>query len=336
MLHRLNFICKYLRYLIVILLLIGCQKTDKSTIILRASHLSNETHTWFIAFEYFAEILKERSDGRLILENYHSEQLAKEIEAIRLIQAGVIDMTVTASTLNNWTEIAAFCEVPFLLRDSVDMNNLIHGELGKRIELEIKEATGLRPIGYFQRGPRHLTSNRPIRHPDELKGLIIRVPNVPSYVTAWEAMGAKPTPMALSEIFTSLQQGTIDAQENPFAMINSAGFAEVQDYVNLTSHVVSWAYPVIGEERFQSLPDDLKGIFVQAAKDMQKYERGLFLKNERIVQDELKSKGMTFVEVDKDAFAEKCKESIYNGFSPEMQKVYAQIMDIKKNRDEVH
>lgn len=314
------------------LLLVACKPTNEPEFLFRASHLVNESHSWYQAFEYFAKILAERSDGRIKLENYPSEQLAKEIEAIRLIQTGVIDMTITGSTLNNWIEIVSFCEMPFLLRDSLDMNELINGPIGQRMAKEIKEKIGLRPIAYFQRGARHLTSNRPIKHPDDLKGLIIRVPNVPSFVTAWEALGAKPTPMAFSEVFTSLQQGTIEAQENPFAMINAAGFAEVQDYINLTGHVVSWAYPIIGEKQYQRLPDDLKSIFDECAADMQRYERQLFVSSKSKIQAELKSKGMEFIEVDTDAFAEKCRQAIFESLSPEMQDIYNQIQEMKKKR----
>ena len=303
-----------------------CSQEKEPEFLLHASHLVSESHTWYQAFEYFAEILEERSNGRIVVKNYHSEQLAKEIEAIRLIQAEVIDMTTTGSMLNNWIEIVAFCELPFLLRDSVDMKNLINGPIVKRMELEMKEKTGIRPIGYFQRGPRHLTSNRPIRHPDDLNGLIVRVPNVPSFVTAWQALGAKPTPMAFSEVFTSLQQGAIEAQENPFAMIKSSGFYEVQDFVNLTEHVISWTYPVIGEKQYQAFPEDLKRIFDKAAMDMQHYEHQLFIKNERMVQDELKALGMEFIEVDKEAFGNKCRQKIFESLSPGMQKIYSEIL----------
>jgi len=307
-------------------MLVQCSSKKEPEFLLRSSHLVNDQHTWFKAFEYFSEILEERSDGRIILENYSSEQIAKEIEAIRMIQTEVIDMTVTGSILNNWIDVMAFCELPFLLRDSVDMKNLINGPIGKRMEYEMLNTTGLRTLGYFQRGPRHLTANRPIKHPDDLKGLIVRVPNVPSFVTAWSALGAKPTPMAFSEVFTSLQQGTIEAQENPYALIKAAGFSEVQKYLNVTSHVVSWTYPVIGEKQFQKFPEDLKKIFLECAADMQIYEHELFIENEKKVQQELKSKGMTFVIVDKDAFNEKCKDAIYNSLSPEMQEVYHQIL----------
>lgn len=318
--------------IIALTLLTQCSNKSEPEFLLRASHLVNENHAWYKAFEYFAEILEERSNGRIKVENYHSEQLAKEIEAIRLIQAGVIDMTTTGSMLSNWIDIVVFSEMPFLLRDSIDMHALVNGPIGQRMTREMREKTGIRPIGIFQRGPRHLTSNRPIRHPDDLKGLIIRVPNVPSFVTAWEALGAKPTPMAFSEVFTSLQQGTIEAQENPFAMINNAGFAEVQKYLNLTAHVVSWTYPVIGEKQYQAFPDDLKAIFDQAARDMVHFEHQMFLSNEKSVQAELKKKGMEFVEVDKEAFAEKCRETIYNSLSPEMQKIYQQVEEMKKQR----
>lgn len=321
-----KFAAKSLLLLLAFLLLINCKPNkDQPEFLLRTALLVKEDHTWYQAFAYFGEILEERSKGRIKVQLYPSEQLAKEIEAIRLIQAEVIDMTTTGSTLTNWFEVATFCELPFLIEDPANMVRYIDGPLGKQIEEEMIKKTGLRAVAHFQRGPRHLTSNRPIKHPNDLNGLIIRVPNVPSFVSTWKALGAKPTPMAFSEVFTSLQSGTIEAQENPFAMINDAGFAEVQKYVNLTGHVVSWVYAVMGEKQFQKLPPDLQEIFLQAGRDMQAYERRLFLENENKVQEELKAKGMEFIEVDKEAFQKKCEKAIYDSLSPEMQQIYNQL-----------
>jgi len=290
--------------------------------------LVKENHTWYKAFKYFGELLSKRSGGRIKLQVYPSEQLAKELEALRLIRAGVIDMTISASSLTNFAEIITFSDMPFLLRDTLAMHKLINSHIGKRIEREMIEKIGIRPIGYFQRGERHLTSNRPIKHPNDLDELIIRVPNAPSYVVAWKAIGAKPTPMAFSEVFSSLQQGTIEAQENPFAMIKNAGFSEVQKYLNLTGHVISWGYPLVGEKQFQKLPDDLKEIFLQAAKEMQTYEHRLFLENESKVQEELKAAGMIFVKVDKNAFIKNGEKAVYESLSPEMREVYDEIKKI--------
>ena len=149
-------------------------------------------------------------------------------------------------------------------------------------------------------------------------------------MVAWKAIGAKPTPMAFSEVFSSLQQGTIEAQENPFAMIKNAGFSEVQKYLNLTGHVISWGYPLVGEKQFQRLPDDLKVIFLQAAKEMQIYEHRLFLENESKVQQELKAAGMIFVKVDKNAFIENGEKAVYESLSPEMQEIYDEIKKITR------
>lgn len=325
--HRLPFKIHGIWRILVLPLLLGsllctCDRAPKPDYTLRAALWANERHTWYLAMESFAAEVSEKSGGRIAVEVYPSEQLAKEIEAIRLIQAGVIDMTVTGSLLSNWIEIATFCELPFLLQNETDRDALLNGPIGQRVEREMLERTGLRPLGHFIRGPRHLTANRPITHPDQLEGMIVRVPNVPSFVTAWEAMGAKPTPMAFSEVFTGLQQGTIDGQENPFALILNAGFPEVQSHINLTEHVMSWSYAVIGEEQFQALPPDLQAIIEEAARNMQAYEHELFVTNETQVKAELQKRGMTFVEVDKAAFQAKCEAAIYESLSPEMREVY--------------
>jgi tripartite ATP-independent transporter DctP family solute receptor len=316
--------------IILVVLASACSyQTDKKPeFLFKASMLVKENHTWYRAFVHFGELIEHRSGGRMKVEVYPSEQLAKELEAIRLIRAEVIDMTISAGSLTNFAEILTFSDMPFLLRDTLAMHKLINSSIGKRIEREMIEKIGLRPIGYFQRGERHLTSNRPIRHPDDLNELIIRVPNAPSYVVAWKALGAKPTPMAFSEVFSSLQQGTIEAQENPFAMIKNAGFSEVQKYLNLTGHLITWGYPIIGEKQFQRLPQDLKTIFLEAAEEMQVYEHRLFLENETKVQQELKNAGMTFVEVDKTAFMKNGEKAVYESLSPEMQEVYQSIKKI--------
>ena len=317
---------RHLTLSLLLLLNYGCRPAEREPeILLRASLLVAEDHTWFRAFEYFGEILEERSEGRIVLQTYPSEQLAKEIEAIRMIQAGVIDMTSTSSLLSNWTEIMTFCEMPFFMESMEQVDELMSGTLGERIQEAVIRDTGLRPVGYFQAGPRHLTSNRPIRHPDDLTGLVIRIPNIPAFVTAWEALGAKATPMAFSEAFTSLQQGVINAQENPLPLTKMAGFYEVQDYVNLTSHVFGWTHPVIGEAQFQRFPDDLKAIFLDCARDMQRYERELYEANALRTRQELEALGMTFLEVDREAFVATCGDAVYNTLSPDMQALYRML-----------
>jgi tripartite ATP-independent transporter DctP family solute receptor len=316
--------------IIVLGLAVGCrQDADAPEYVFRLGHVANTDHTWHKATEYFSEILHERSNGRISVEVYPNEQLGKGIELIRSIKTGIADMTITGGTLQNWTDIVAFSDMPFIFRDTTHMRKLAEGSLGKAMEHRILDETGIRIVTYFARGPRHLTSNRPIRHPSDLNGLIIRIPNVPSYTFAWSALGANPTPMALSEVFTSLQQGTIEAQENPLAMIRSTNLYEVQDYVNLTTHVLSWAYVVVGDAQFKRMPDELQDLFMEAAKDMQDFEHSLFLEKEQILREDLESKGMTFVEVDQEAFRAIGAPAVYRKLSVEMKTFYDKIIAIQ-------
>ena len=316
-----------MRYLALLLLplLCTCGRAPKAEFPLRASVLVAEGHTWHRALVHFGELLEKRSEGRITLEVYPSEQLAKEIEAIRMIQAGVIDMTTTSALLSNWTEIMTFAEMPFLNNSMAEVDSMLNGPVGQRIERDMIEHTGLRPVGYFQAGPRHLTANRPVRTPDDLKGLIIRIPSIPAFITAWDALGAKTTPIAFSEVFTALQQGVINAQENPLPLTQMLAMYEVQEYVNLTSHVFGWTYPVIGEKQFQRFPPELRTIFLECAAEMQAYERQLFLENDARVRADLEARGMKFVEVDREAFRQKHGLAIYRTLSPEMQAVYREL-----------
>ena len=302
---------------------------NQQTFTFKAGHVANTDHTWHKALDYFSEILHERSDGRIILKVFPNEQLGKEIELIRSIKTGIADMTITGGSLQNWTDIVGFSDMPFIFRDSVHMKKLVDGPIGKEMEKRILEETGIRIITYFIRGPRHLTSNRPITSPDDLNGLIIRVPNVPSYTVAWDALGANPTPMAMSEVFTSLQQGTIEAQENPLAMISSTNLFEVQDYVNLTAHVLSWAYVVMGDRQFQAMPPELQEVFLEAAEEMQQFEHRVFLENQTKLRDYLESKGVEFIEADVTSFRQKGSEAVYQSLSDEMKDIYNRIVAIE-------
>jgi tripartite ATP-independent transporter DctP family solute receptor len=304
-------------------------KKNQQSFIFKAGHVANTDHTWHKALEYFSDILIERSDGKIIVKVFPNEQLGKEIELIRSIKTGIADMTITGGSLQNWTDIVGFSDMPFIFRDSVHMKKLVDGQIGNEMEKRILEETGIRILTYFIRGPRYLTSNRPIRSPDDLNGLIIRVPNVPSYTVAWGALGANPTPMALSEVFTSLQQGTIEAQENPLAMISSTNLFEVQDYVNLTAHVLSWAYVVIGDRQFQAMPPDLQEIFMEATIDMQHYEHQLFLKDQSRLRDHLESKGMEFIEADISSFRQIGSQAVFQSLSDEMKDIYNRIVAIE-------
>ncbi|SMF51976.1 tripartite ATP-independent transporter solute receptor, DctP family [Tistlia consotensis] len=294
---------------------------------LKLGHLANEDNIWHKACLKFAEEVARLTDGKVEVQVFPNETLGKEIDLINGMQLGTVDMTITGESLQNWAPKAALLALPYAYTSLKQMDAVASGPIGKEIEQEILEKAKIRPLAYFARGPRNLTSNRPIKSPADLNGLKLRVPNVPLFVNVWNALGAQPTPMAFSEVFTALQNGTIDAQENPLALIKSASFFEVQKYVNLTEHVRSWIYLAIGEKSFAKLTPDEQKAVQEAAKTAQAYERQLFLADEDKLTGELKAKGMTFVEVDKAAFAAKAKDavlaSVKEEIRPTVEKIFA-------------
>nr|WP_297459667.1 TRAP transporter substrate-binding protein [uncultured Halomonas sp.] len=308
--------------------LIGTQAASAADFTLKFGHLASDQHIWNKSAMKFKELVEENSEGRIEVQVFPNGQLGNEMALINSIQLGTADMTITGESLQNWAPKAAMMAVPYLFRDSEHLRETVTSEIGDEIEAQITEATGLVPIAWFERGPRQLTSNRPIQTPDELNNLSLRVPNVPLFVDTWQALGAKPVPMAFSEVFSALQQGTIDAQENPLALIESASFSEVQDYVNVTDHVRSWIYVVIGQNKLQSMPEELQQVVLDAAKEMQAYHAKLFKEEQKRLKQTLQEEGMEFIEVDQQAFAEQATPAVLESLTEEQKAIYEAIQDL--------
>lgn len=288
---------------------------------LKLGHLANESNPWHKASVKFGAELSRLTDGRISVEVFPNESLGKEVDLINGMQLGTVDMTITGESLQNWAPMAALLAVPYAYKSIDHMDQVAGGDIGDLIKAQIVEKAKIRPIAHFARGPRNLTSNRAIPSPDDLNGLKMRVPNVPLFVDVWKALGANPGPMAFSEVFTALQNGTIDSQENPLALIRSANFNEVQSHINMTEHVRSWIYLTIAESTWQKLSAKDQNAVLQAAALAQAYERGLFEASIAADRAYLEGKGMTFVEVDGAAFAAKAKDAVLANVNDEIKPI---------------
>lgn len=294
---------------------------------LKLGHLANEENIWHKSAVKFGEEVKALTEGRVEVEVYPNESLGKEIDVINGMQLGTADMTITGESLQNWAPKAALLALPYAYKSLDHMDQVASGEIGQQIEAEIIEKAGIRPLTYFARGPRNLSANREITTPDDLNGFKLRVPNVPVFVAAWQAIGANPTPMAFSEVFTSLQNGTIEGQENPLALFKSGGFYEVQKVVNKTEHVRSWIYLTISERSWEKLSEADQAAVMEAAKRTQAYERELFLADEQALVADLEGRGVKFVEVDQAAFAAKAKDAVIASVPEEIRPLAEQIFN---------
>lgn len=292
---------------------------------IKLGHLANEENPWHKASVKFGEELNRLTEGRIEVEVFPNESLGKEIDLINGMQLGTVDMTITGESLQNWAPMAALLAVPYAYKSTEHMDEIASGEIGDNIKAQIIEKVQIRPIAYFARGPRDLTSNREIKTPDDLNGLKMRVPNVPLFVDVWKALGANPGPMAFSEVFTSLQNGTIESQENPLALIRSANFYEVQKFVNMTDHVRSWIYLTMAESTWNKLSEEDQSAVMEAAQAAQAYERDLFNASLEEDREFLESKGMTMVEVDGAAFQAKAKDAVLANVNDEIKPIVEEL-----------
>ena len=294
---------------------------------LKLGHLANEENIWHQAALHFAEEVAAGTEGRVEVQVFPNESLGKEIDVINGMQLGTADMTITGESLQNWAPKAALLALPYAYRSLEHMDEVAAGEIGDQIEAEIIANADISLLTYFARGPRNLSANRAITTPAELNGFKLRVPNVPLFVTAWQALGANPTPMAFSEVFTSLQNGTIEGQENPLALFQSGGFYEVQKTVNLTEHVRSWIYLTISENAWNKLSEADQAAVQAAADSTQDFERELFMADEQELVAELEAAGVTFVEVDQQAFADAARDAVIGAVAADIRPLAEQIFN---------
>lgn len=296
---------------------------------LRLGHVANSDHLWQQASQKFAEEVQNRTDDQVEVEIFPNEILGSEREMLEGIRMGTAaDLTITGETLGNWAPKVGILGAMYLFRDSEHIEKVANGPIGEEIEQDILDKSNMRVLTWFERGPRYLTSNKPIRTPEDAEGLKMRVPNVPWFIKGWQEIGANPAPMAFSEVFTALQQGVMDGQENPLALINSAKFYEVQDYVNLTGHIRQWIYLVIGENQYQNLTSEQQNAVQESANIAHNYYQELFHEQEGELRKSLEENGMEFIEVDNEAFRAKVDNIVYDEF-PQHIELYEKIKSVE-------
>jgi len=262
-----------------------------------------------ISAKKFKELLETKTNGAIEVELFGSEQLGKEVDIVTSLELGTVDMAIMGTTIhqqaapeyNIWSAY-------YIFENRDEVLQIMNGPIGERVGQAMLENKDIRMLGVGLRGPRHLTSNRPIRTPEEVKGLKIRVPLQPIYVASWEKMGAYPQAIAYGELYTALKQGIVEAQENPLDYIYAPSFYEVQDYVNLTAHQRAFFTYVMSEKFFQSLDEELQTAVIEAADETTEFHNDLQLSNEGMWRQKLEEEGMEFVEVDQAAFKEALKD----------------------------
>lgn len=327
-------IVKILMFILVMVSMVACGKGGEASkkdevVVWKLGHNANKDHLWNQTALKFADLVAEKSKGKMEIKVFDNGQLGSETDMINSVRMGTLDMVLTGETLQNWAPKAALMAVPYAFTSNEQMEKVLNGPIGKEIKEDIEDKAGLMPLYYHMRAPRELTTNKDIKSVDDLKGLVIRVPDVPVFVKTWQALGAKPTPMSLQEVFTSLQNNTIQAQENPYDLIDSLGFYEVQKYAYETDHVRQWIYAVVGVKQFNALSPELKDIVSESAKEAQDYAQNKFVAYQKEVKQDLISKGMIIRKIDQDAMRAKVLPKVEEILTPEQFDLYKRIQEVK-------
>ncbi|MBP1155755.1 MULTISPECIES: TRAP transporter substrate-binding protein [unclassified Paenibacillus] len=316
---------------LVLVLLAGCGSNPSQGDVKTDNGTSNNVQTkkltfaldqspsdsWSQATRKFADLVKEKTQGSITIQVHDSGTLGAQRQALEGILAGTIHGTVTLEPVSYWVEDIGIYGIPYLFRDQSHLDQFLASKSGDELHQKMTDA-GFRPMTYFKRPPRHITSNKPINTLADLKGLKIRVPETPTAPPAFKAMGAAPVAMPFSEVYSALDTHVIDGQENPLPTTFSNKFQEVQKYVALTGHQYQVAYLVLSDKIYASLTDAEKKAIDEAAKEAQQFESETVDKNMKTIEADMIKAGVTFTKPDTKPFAE-AAQTAYSGYSKLMQ-----------------
>ncbi|MGE5679202.1 MAG: DctP family TRAP transporter solute-binding subunit [Pseudomonadota bacterium] len=287
--------------------------------IIKISNGVNEQHPAYLGCKEFERIVEEKTGGRYDIQVYANAQLGDDVKATQDVRMGNLEMVVTsASPITGLAAPFMVFDLPFIVPNEKAADAIFDGPVGKKIASSL-DGKGLHLLAYYENGFRQLTNSKlAVKTPADVKGLKIRTMENPIHLAAWKALGANPTPMPFSEVFTAMQQHTIDGQENPIPTIYLQKFYEVQKHVSLTGHVYGPHIVLISEQLWSSLSDEDKKIFEEAA-----YESALLNRktNRQMSKDyiaELKKAGMEVTELTPDQL---------KAFQDAVQPVYTEFQD---------
>jgi tripartite ATP-independent transporter DctP family solute receptor len=257
-----------------------------------------------VAIDTFAKEVAARTNGRYKIETFYNGSLGGERESIEAVQLGTQELAFSSTgPVPNFVPETKILDVPFLFRDKAHARAVLDGPIGQELLTKF-DAKGFKALAWAENGFRHMTnSKRDVKGPEDLKGLKMRTMENPVHIAAYKGLGIITTPMAFPEVFTALQQGTVDGQENPLPVIMSAKFSQVQKHLTLTGHVYSPCIFLMNKAAFDKLSAADKTAFLEAAKVAAKANRDRVDQDDANGVKELRAQGMTVIEnVDKTRF----------------------------------
>lgn len=272
----------------------------------------------------FAELAAEKSNGAINIEVYSGGTLGDWTETSEGLGLGVVQIVIEGiGSLEKFNKRASFEAIPFMMKNYDHCEAFWASDDAKALLKDLGDEMGMVLLGAQRRGGRVVTSTERFTTTDELAGLKIRVPNNSASIKLWQDLGASPTVLALTETFTALQQGTVDAQENPALECYSYAFYDVCDYLIKTNHTMGSDVFIFDKAYFDSLPADIQTALTEAAEEAAAWRNGIYRERENEIFAAFEEKGVEVIEPDLSTFYPKVAEFIKD--YPHLQDIYDMI-----------
>ena len=289
----------------------------QKAVTIRLGHVGFPGSIFDITANKFAADVNAALAGKVEVKVFHSSQLGSDEAMVKGIRVGAPEMVAPSTVMSTVEQRFGVFEMPYLIVNRVHMKKVAEDKRVQKALFEPLPARGLRVLGVWENGYRHITNNRrPIKYPGDLNDIKLRVPGGIWRVKMFQAYGAKPSPMPFSEVYSALQSGVMDGQENPFSQIYSAKFHEVQKYLSLTGHVYTPAYLLVSEDFWKKLPKDVQATIAKIAWATGDFARS---EGERLDKELLQKMvpPMIVNEPDKNAFI-KASGAVYEEFGKQV------------------
>jgi len=266
--------------------------------VIKIGHGAAESFHMHRALLKFEELVETGSNGEIDVQIFPSSQMGPDREMIEGVQTGVLEMAIPPSSFfAGWDPAFAVIELPYMYASKDIAFDVLDGAAGDSMLARV-ENQGLVGLGWLELGVRNVTNNvRPIASPQDLEGVKLRTMKVPAHVATFESLGANPTPMNFGEVYSALQQGVIDGQENPLAIITSQRFYEVQKYLSTTGHVFAVYMPVVSKPFFDSLSAEHQQLIHASMARARAHQAELVAAEDASQRDEIRSAGVEVLEL---------------------------------------
>ncbi len=293
---------------------------------MRLGHGQDPSDPVHEAATLFADTVRDQTGGDVDIRIFPASSLGDYQQMQDGLQQGSVDIVIESiGTLSRYTPIAGVESLPYLFDGADHYAAVWNGPVGQEIKEQIATDANFRVLGHMYRGARELTASRPVEKIEDLSGLKIRVSPMRERLVTWQVFGASPTPMSWAEVFTALQQGVIEAQENPLATIQSASLNEAQDYLILTSHMANGFTFQFNAQSFDALDPGVQDALRAAADKAADWYNAHIAAEEAAILQDLKDKGMTVIEIDRAPFREKAREVVAQ--FPDLEPWYARMTE---------